>query len=79
MLAMAGVEEIKAVHVADLVSILARHGQLDDFENGRLTCTICSDAITLDNAGSLRFIDGKIVFACRKFSCYDEVVRIASR
>lgn len=75
---MAGVAEIKAVHVADLADMLARHGQLDDFENGRLTCTICSDTITLDNAGSLRFIDGKLVFACSKMSCYDEVVRIAS-
>ncbi len=44
-----------------------------------MTCSVCSDTITLDNAGSLRFIDGKLVFACRKFSCHDEMVRIAAR
>ena len=79
MPSMAGVAEIKAVHVADLADMLAGHGQLEDFENGRLACAVCSDMITLDNVGSLRFIDGKLVFACGKMSCYDEVVRIASR
>ena len=77
--AMADAGEMKAVHIADLADMLGRHGQLEDFEDGRLVCSVCSDTITLDNAGSLRLIDGKVVLACRKFSCYDEMVRIAAR
>lgn len=76
---MAGTKELKAVHMADLASMLGRHGQLDDFENGRIACTVCADTITLDNVGSLRIVDGKLVFACRNISCYDEIVRIAAR
>ena len=76
---MAATKEIKAVHMADLAGILGRHGQLGDFEEGRIACSVCAETITRDNAGSLRFVDGKLVFACRKFSCYDELVRIAAR
>lgn len=79
LLAMAGVKEIKAVHVADLASMLGRHGQLEDFEGGHIACAVCSDTITMDNVGSLRLVDGKLVFACHKISCYDEIVRIAAR
>ena len=76
---MAPTKEIKAVHIADLADMLGRHGQLEDFEKGRMACAVCAETITLDNAGSLRLVDGKVVFACRKFSCYDELVRIAAR
>lgn len=78
-MAMAGTVEIKAVHVADLAGMLDRHGQLEDFKAGRIACTVCSDTITMDNVGSLRLVDGKIVFACRNITCYDEIVKIAAR
>ena len=76
---MAPTIEIKAVHIADLAGILDRHGQLEDFEEGRIACAVCAETITRDNAGSIRFVDGKLVFACHDFSCHDELVRIAAR
>lgn len=72
-------KELKAVHAADLPAMLRRHGQLEDFENGRIACAVCSDTIDMDSVGSLRIVGGRLVFACKNIACYDELVRIAAR
>ena len=72
-------KEMKAVHAADLPAMLRRHGQLEDFENGRIACAVCSGTIDMGNAGSLRIVGGRLAFACRNIVCYDELVRIAAR
>ena len=72
-------KEIKAVHVADLGQILDKYGQREDFEEGRMKCLVCSHTVSMDNVGSLRFVDGKIVLTCNTTSCYTEVVKTIMR
>lgn len=66
--------EIKAIHIADLENLLKNYGQLDDFVNGQMKCPICSDKISLDNAGSAKKVNGQLVLACNKVLCYEQII-----
>ena len=66
--------EIKAIHITDLENFLRTYGQLEDFVSGQMKCLICSDQISLDNAGSAKKVNGKIVLACNKMRCYDQII-----
>lgn len=72
-------KEIKAVHVADLDNILKRYGQLEDFAGGNIRCQTCSDKISDTNAGSMRRVGKKLVFACNKMPCYEQMIRDTQR
>ena len=71
--------EIKAIHVADLGKVLDRYGQREDFEGGRMRCLVCSKTVSDGNAGSMRFVGGKLAFTCNATACYTEVVKILMR
>lgn len=73
---MPALKEIKAVHIADLESVLARYGQDVAFKSGAMNCIVCGDTITPENAGSIKFTKGKPSLACSKLSCYHEIVKI---
>ena len=65
---------IPAIHANDLVGVLQKYNLLHDIQNGRSRCTECSKILTLDNLGSMRRRDGKLVFTCNDILCYYNVV-----
>ena len=65
---------IPAIHANDLVGILKKYDLLADIQNGISECTECSKTLTLDNLGSMRRLDGKLVFTCNDILCYHSVV-----
>lgn len=65
---------IPAIHANDLVSVLEKYGLLADIQSGLRECTECSKTLTLDNLGSMRRLDGKMVFTCNNVLCYYNVV-----
>lgn len=67
--------ELKAVHTTDLSNILQKLKMSEQFNQGKILCTICNDVITLENIGSLKKISGNIVFTCNKSTCYNELVK----
>lgn len=68
-------KEIKAVHIADLSNLLKKYNQLQDFDSGNVKCYVCSDVITLENAGSVKHKGGRLYLTCNKTSCYGKVVK----
>lgn len=67
-------KEIQAVHVAELKGVLARYGTLQDFTDGKVKCQICSDTVTLKNAGSIMRIGENLTMTCNKTSCYLKII-----
>ena len=65
---------IPAIHAKDLVGVLEKYGLLNDIQNGLSTCTECSKTLTLGNLGSIRRLDGKLVFTCNNILCYYSIV-----
>lgn len=65
---------IPAIHANDLVGVLRKYALLDDIEGGLTKCTECSKTLSLDNLGSMRRLDGKLVFTCNNILCYINVV-----
>lgn len=76
MMSMQG-KEIKAVHIADLNNLLKKYDRLEDFSGGRIQCMICNDAVSPTNVGSMQLAGKRLVFACSKISCYNQVVKNA--
>ena len=70
-------KEIKAVHIADLSNLLKKYGQLEDFFEGRIQCMICNDVVSPTNVGSMQLADKRLIFACNKVSCYNQIVKNA--
>ena len=68
-------KEIKVVHIADLNNLLKKYDQLQEYSSGNMKCHICSIVITPTNAGSIKLVNGKFVFACNQISCYDQIVK----
>jgi hypothetical protein len=68
--------ELKAVHATDLSGIFEKLGLSEDFIQGKITCNICHDVITLENIGSLTKTHGEIIFTCNKSSCYTELMKM---
>lgn len=60
---------IKAVHSADLQNFLTSLGIWDDIQNGRMTCAVCGDVITIDNFQAVFPEEGKIRAICNKPDC----------
>lgn len=71
-----GKKTVKAVHIADLEPILEKYGKGDAFRSGSMKCAVCSDAVTPDNVGSIKFSYGCPSLVCSKLSCYDEIVKV---
>ena len=65
---------IPAIHANDLIGVLRKYALLDDIESGLSKCTECSKTLSLDNLGSMRRLDGKLVFTCNNILCYYNVV-----
>ena len=65
---------IPAIHANDLVGVLQKYNLMDDIKNGLRKCTECSKKLTLDNLGSMRRLDGELVFTCNNVLCYYNVV-----
>lgn len=65
---------IPAIHANDLIGVLRKYAMLDDVEGGLVKCTECSKTLSLDNLGSMRRLDGKLVFTCNNILCYYNVV-----
>ena len=65
---------IPVIHARDLVGVLEKYNLLADIQNGLSECTECSKTLTLDNLGSMRRLNGKLVFTCNNVLCYYNVV-----
>ena len=65
---------IPAIHANDLIGVLQKYDLLDGIERGLRKCTECSKILSLNNLGSLRRRDGKLVFTCDNILCYYNVV-----
>lgn len=65
---------IPAIHANDLVGVLEKYNLLHDIQSGLCECTECSKTLTLDNLGSVRRLDGKLVFTCNNVLCYYNVI-----
>lgn len=66
---------IPAIHADDLIGVLQKYDLLDDIVAGLRKCTECSKILSLNNLGSMRRLDGKLVFTCNNVLCYYNVVR----
>ena len=55
---------------------MEKYGRGDALRSGSMKCAVCSDAVTRDNVGSIKFSDGGPSLACGKVSCYDEIVKV---
>jgi len=68
-------KDFKAIHTQDLEDVLKKFHQYEDFLKGNLHCWICNDIITLQNIGSVKFIDRKLTLSCNKQVCYEQAVK----
>jgi len=66
---------LKAIHTYDLEDILKKFNQYEDLIEGNLHCWICNDVVTLQNIGSIKFIDSKLMLSCNKQVCYEQAVK----
>lgn len=65
---------IPVIHANDLIGVLQKYGLMEGIESGLCKCTECSKTLSLNNLGSLRRLDGKLVFTCNNVLCYYNVV-----
>lgn len=65
---------IPAIHANDLVGVLQKYDLMGGIKNGLRKCTECSKTLTLYNLGSMRRLDGELVFTCNNVLCYYNVV-----
>ena len=65
---------IPAIHADDLVAVLERYGLIDGIRDMSRRCTECSKTLTLGNLGSVRRLNGELVFTCNNILCYYNVV-----
>jgi len=67
--------DLKAVHTSDLEEVLQKFNQHDALLQGNVHCRICNNVLNLKNIGSLKLIDGKLLFTCNDPSCYGSAVK----
>ena len=61
---------IKAVHERDLKNFLESAGLLEAIKEGKLTCSLCGELVTIDNI--VRFVVGEDVqIICDRPGCAD--------
>lgn len=68
-------KELKAIHEEDLEDILKKLEQYDDFTNNKISCEVCKDVVNLQNIGSAKVKNGKLIFTCKKIPCYNQIVK----
>ncbi|MHA2142691.1 MAG: hypothetical protein ACXADD_14465 [Candidatus Thorarchaeota archaeon] len=60
---------VNAVHEDDLEEFLESIGLLPELKSGQLRCTLCDDAIRIDEIAMIKVDRGQISFLCHKPVC----------
>jgi hypothetical protein len=63
-------EHIRAIHNDEVVNFFRSIGLLSDLEDGKLSCEICSDPLTVASFQAAAKLNGKLIFCCNRPSCY---------
>ena len=67
-------ETIRAVHDLEVENFIRSLGLINDLYEGRLRCAACDEPITVESFGALTRVENKMVFSCKKPSCYMDFV-----
>ncbi len=51
------------------MDLLVRVGLIGEYEEGRLSCSVCGDAIQDLNLGAIKLQDGQPIVACGRLDC----------
>jgi len=70
---------VPAIREDVLPGVLKKLGLYDDVVNGKATCYVCGERLTLDAVGAIAMVDDKPVLICSKPSCIGKAALITSR
>ncbi len=60
---------VRAVHDDDIENLLRDLGIFDDVLEGKLTCDVCDEQVTLAKVGAIFVRDGVVRIACTNEDC----------
>lgn len=64
--------KINAVLDEELENLLKSKGLLEDLENGKITCSICGETLTIRNIGAIHVLGGNVKLCCDAEECINQ-------
>ena len=63
-------EAIRAIHDAEVVDFFRSIGLLEELGQGKVSCVICAEPLTIASFRAVARKEQKLIFCCSRTSCY---------
>jgi len=63
-------EAIRTIHDAEVADFFRSIGLLEELEQGKVSCVICSESLTIASFRAVARKEQKLIFCCSRTSCY---------